>query len=72
MTKKELLSLPLASYNEEIPQLDYLYLIPTMKKHDSGYRIIVVVGENIKLNYMKITVRHLAKARLRKSKLGSN
>lgn len=44
MTKKELLALPYADFREEIPLLDDLYIIPTMRLHDSGYRIIEVIG----------------------------
>lgn len=44
MTRKELLNFPEAPFMEEIPLLHELYIIPTMKKHDSGYRKIIIVG----------------------------
>ena len=52
MTRKELLSLPVANkYEEEIPLLDELYFIPTMRKHDSGYRCIEVIGVRYERDY---------------------
>ena len=50
--KKELLNLD-AEYTN-IPLLDYIYIIPTRKKHDSGYCIFTIVGENVNLGYKKI------------------
>ena len=50
--KKELLNLEYE--NGDIPLLDYIYIIPTRKKHDSGYNIFTIVGENDKLQYKKI------------------
>lgn len=44
MTRKELLNLPVADFKDEIPLLDELFFIPTMRKHDSGYRCIEVIG----------------------------
>ena len=44
MTRKELLDLPVADYRDEIPLLDEFYVIPTKRKHDSGYRIMEIVG----------------------------
>lgn len=44
MTRKELFKLPEAPFLEEIPLLHELYFIPTMKKHESGYRKIIVIG----------------------------
>ena len=50
--KKDLLNLD-TEYND-IPLLDNIYIIPTRKKHDSGYCIFTIVGENDKLGYKKI------------------
>ena len=44
MTRKELLNLPTANFRDDIPLLDELYFIPTMRKHDSGYRCIEIIG----------------------------
>ena len=41
--KKELLALPNRNWNEK-SIYDYLYLVPTGKKHDSGYSLIAIVG----------------------------
>lgn len=30
--------------NEEVPLLDGIYVLPTTKKHDSGYKIMYIVG----------------------------
>lgn len=42
--KEELLNLDV--YYGDIPLLDFIYIIPTRKKHDSGYCIFNIVGEN--------------------------
>jgi hypothetical protein len=44
-TKKELLNYPKRSYNV-VTMYEYVYLVPTGKKHDSGFMIIALVGEN--------------------------
>lgn len=44
MTKKELLELEMEEWENEIPLLDYVYLIPTRRKHDSGYYCMEVIG----------------------------
>lgn len=44
--KKELLELDYEKFNEEIPLLDFIYIIPTRRKHDSGYNIMEIIGEN--------------------------
>ncbi len=43
--KKELLKLPIAKIDETIPLLDFIYIIPTKELHDSGYRIMKIIGE---------------------------
>lgn len=49
--KEELLNLE--HENGDVPLLDFIYIIPTRKKHDSGYYIFIIVGEN-KQGYKKI------------------
>lgn len=44
MTRKELLALPRYDYTKPLPLFDELYIIPTRRKHDSGYRIIEIIG----------------------------
>ena len=44
--KKELLNLEVEKHFVEIPLLDYIYIIPTHKKHDSGYKCMEIIGEN--------------------------
>ena len=43
---KELLNkcIKVGSMEDKVPLLDDLYIIPTRKKHDSGYKIMYVVG----------------------------
>lgn len=50
MTRKELLNLEVVDFREEIPLLHELYFIPTMRKHDSGYRQIEVIGIRYKVH----------------------
>lgn len=50
--KKELLELEKEKYFVEIPLLDYIYIITTRKKHDSGYICMEIIGEN-KQGYKK-------------------
>ena len=33
---------------EELPLLDHIYILPTTRKHDSGYKIMYIVGANSK------------------------
>lgn len=56
MTRKELLNLPKEAHIEldNIPLLDFLYIIPTMRKHESGYRCMEIVGVRLKRNSDKI------------------
>lgn len=42
--KEELINLETEHF--EIPLLDYIYIVPTRRKHDSGYYIFNIVGEN--------------------------
>lgn len=43
-TKKELQSLPLRGWNQDIGLFDSLVVLPTRRKHESGYRIIDFVA----------------------------
>lgn len=36
--------------DEKMPFLDDIYILPTNKKHDSGYKIMYIVGQNRKNN----------------------
>lgn len=53
MTKKELLELEMEEDGAEIPLLDNIYLIPTRRKHDSGYYCMEIVGTTNDGKYMK-------------------
>ena len=44
--KKELLSVECEKMCQDIPLLDYIYIIPTRRKHDSGYMCMEIIGEN--------------------------
>ena len=44
--KKELLELEQADIFEDVPLLDFIYIITTRKKHDSGYMCMEIIGEN--------------------------
>lgn len=44
--KKELLELEIENTNNKVPLLDYLYVIQTRKKHDSGYMCMEIIGVN--------------------------
>lgn len=46
--KDELLNTELEQWHIDIPLLDYIYVIPTKRKHDSGYMQMEIVGENVK------------------------
>lgn len=49
--QKELLKkCKILSYDEDLPLFDGIYILPTNKIHDSGYKIMYIVGEvhNIK------------------------
>lgn len=46
--KKELLELEQANIFEDVPLLDFIYVIPTRSKHDSGYMCMEIIGENKK------------------------
>ena len=35
-------------FDDELPLLDMLYILPTQRKHDSGYKIMYIVGINCK------------------------
>lgn len=44
--KQELLNCEKAHLFNEIPLLDFIYVIPTRKKHESGYMCMEIIGEN--------------------------
>lgn len=44
--KKELLEVEHEEIFVDIPLLDEIYIIPTRRKHDSGYRCMEVIGVN--------------------------
>ena len=44
--KKELLEIEEEIFGKEIPLLDYIYIIQTRRKHDSGYMCMEIIGEN--------------------------
>ena len=44
--KKELLELEQANIFEDVPLLDFIYVITTRSKHDSGYMCMEIIGEN--------------------------
>lgn len=46
MNKKELLGLESEKFGNEIPLLDEIYVIPTRRKHDSGYMCMEIIGVN--------------------------
>lgn len=35
-------------HDEELPLFDGIYILPTNKKHDSGYKIMYIVGHDVK------------------------
>lgn len=37
----------------EIPLLDYIYVIPTRRKHDSGYMCMEIIGESLDTGFKK-------------------
>ena len=44
--KKELLELKQETIFNNIPLLDYIFIITTRSKHDSGYMCMEIIGEN--------------------------
>ena len=44
--KKELLEVEKEKMFVDIPLLDEIYVIPTTRKHDSGYRCMEIIGAN--------------------------
>ena len=44
--KKELLEVEHEKIFIDVPLLDIIYVIPTRRKHDSGYMCMEVIGEN--------------------------
>lgn len=52
--KNELLNLPEEKmFNSDLPLMDFIYLIPERRLHDSGYHYITIVCGNIE-GYKKI------------------
>lgn len=45
--KNELLNCERAGISEVIPLLDYIYVIQTRKKHESGYMCMEIIGETL-------------------------
>lgn len=49
--QKELLEkCKIVKISEDVPNLDDVYILPTNKKHDSGYKIMYIVGLSRKLD----------------------
>lgn len=44
--KKELLEVEKEKMFVDIPLLDFIYIISTRRKHDSGYMCMEIIGEN--------------------------
>ncbi len=44
MTRKELEALPCRAWDEDVGTFDWLVILPTRRKHDSGYRCIDFVA----------------------------
>lgn len=44
--KKELLEIEPEKMFTDVPLLDFIYVIPTRRKYDSGYMCMEVIGEN--------------------------
>ncbi len=55
--KEELLKTELSEWGEEIPLLDNIYVIPTRRKHDSGYMCMEVIGEVINIKTSEVIYR---------------
>lgn len=53
MTRDYILSAEVEDFCEDIPLLDFIYVIPTRRKHDSGYRIMEIVGYSKENDYLK-------------------
>ena len=47
--QKELLEKCITTkHDEELPLFDEIYILPTNRKHDSGYKIMYIVGHYVK------------------------
>lgn len=55
--KKELLELESEIFGNEIPLLDNIYVIQTRTTHESGYKCMVIIGENNKGYKKKLSSR---------------
>lgn len=51
--KEDLLATELEPIGEKVPLLDCIYVIPTRRKHDSGYMCMEIIGTAINGNYKK-------------------
>lgn len=51
--KEKLLKVENAKLFEEIPILDWIYIIPTRRKHESGYMCMEIIGVNKRMGYEK-------------------
>lgn len=51
--KEDLLATELEPIGEKVPLLDCIYVIPTRRKHDSGYMCMEIIGENGDGTYKK-------------------
>ena len=47
MTKKDLLEVEKENMFQPIPLLDIIYVIPTRRKHESGFKQMEIIGEAI-------------------------
>lgn len=43
-TRKELLALPVRGWDVAVSEYDTLYVVPTEEIHESGYRLMAIVG----------------------------
>ena len=44
--KEELLNTKEEKFGNEIPLLDFIYIIPTRRNHDGGYKQMEIIGKN--------------------------
>lgn len=54
MNKKELKELEYEHFQNKIPLLTDIYIVPTRYKHDSGYKIMDIYGINRATGYKKL------------------
>lgn len=53
VNKKELLSLPRRAWDIET-EYDFVFIVPSGKKHDTGYGLIVIIGYDIETKSAEI------------------